>query len=311
MQIDNKNPLYNTLLSLGKVKTKYYNIADLNLVNVTLNDTLFFRTDFVGGDKLREKFDLSFFHTLNENNQSVVGLKRSNIKFKNNDWKVNPTNNKQNKVVFDERFQTFAFDKIDAISGNQKIDILGVITGKNDKDLKLNLENVKLEGITPKIDSLALKGLVNGTINYKQLNGESLPIANLSINDLEVNSYRKGDLLITARGDNSFKKYVIGASLKNKQINSLVVKGEVDFAPQSPTILGSFSLEKFAIKPFNPLGEGVLDNLRGNVSGSGIITGILRNPDIDGKLLLDNAGLAFPYLNVDYDFIGKNKSQSQ
>ncbi len=307
LQVDNKNPLYNTLLSVGKVDTKYYNIAELNLVNVTLNDTLFFRTDFVGGDRLREKFDLSFFHTLNENNQSVVGLKRSNINFKNNDWKINPTNNNQNKVVFDEKFQTFAFDKIDAISGNQKMDLLGVITGKNDKDLKLNLENVKLEGITPKIDSLALKGLVNGVVNYKQLNGELLPIANLNINDLEVNGYRKGDFLVTAKGDNSFKKYTIDATLKNEQINSLAIKGEVDFAPNQPTILGSFSLDKFAIKPFNPLGEGVLDNMRGNVSGSGIITGLLRNPNIDGELLLENAGLAFPYLNVDYDFIGKTK----
>ena len=46
-------------------------MKDLNLVNVTLNDTLFFRTDFIGGINLNERFDLSFYHTLNENNKSV------------------------------------------------------------------------------------------------------------------------------------------------------------------------------------------------------------------------------------------------
>ena len=157
LQIDNKNPLYNTLLSIDKVNTENYNIADLNLVNVTLNDTLFFRTDFVGGKSLDEKFDLSFYHTLNENNQSVVGLKKSDIRFKENDWQINPTNNKQNKVVFDDKLETFAFDKINIISNEQEIDFAGVITSSNDKDVTLNLKNVKLEGITPSVDSLSLK----------------------------------------------------------------------------------------------------------------------------------------------------------
>jgi len=140
LQIDNKNPLYNTLLSIEEVNTKYYNVSDLNLVNVTLNDTLFFRTDFVGGKKLNEKFDLSFYHTLNENNKSVVGLKKSDIKFKDNEWLVNPTNNRQNKVVIDEKFETFAFDKINIQSKGQEIDFAGIITGKNDKDVTLNLK---------------------------------------------------------------------------------------------------------------------------------------------------------------------------
>ena len=304
LQIDNKNPLYNTLLSIDNVNTKYYNVKDLNLVNVTLNDTLFFRTDFIGGRKLNEKFDLSFYHTLNENNKSVVGLKKSDIKFKDNDWLVNPTNNKQNKVVIDEKFETFAFDKINIISKDQEIDFAGVITGKNDKDVTLNLKNVKLEGITPRVDSLDMKGLVNGYINYKQIKGNPLPIADLIINDLHLNNINQGNLIVNALGDNSLRKYIIDVSLENEKIKRIDATGEIDFEAKKPTIIAKFELNKFQLQPFNPLGKGVIDKIRGDVSGKGIITGLLINPDIDGDLELTNAGIAIPYLNVNYDFIG-------
>ena len=307
LQIDNKNPLYNTLLSIDEVNTKYYNISDMNLVNVTLNDTLFFRTDFFGGRNMDEKFDLSFYHTLNENNKSVVGLKKSDIKFKDNDWLVNPTNNRQNKVVFDEKFQTFAFDKINIISKNQEIDFAGVFTGKNDKDVTLNLKNVKLEGITPKVDSLDIKGLVNGYINYKQIKGTPLPLADLIVNDLHFNDVNQGDLIVNALGDNSLRKYIIDVSLENERVKSIEARGEIDFEAKNPTVFANFSLNKYSLEPFNPLGKGVIDNIRGDISGKGVITGLLSNPDFDGDLQLINAGIAIPYLNVDYDFIGVSK----
>ena len=43
------------------------------------------------------------------------------------------------------------------------------------------------------------------------------------------------------------------------------------------------------------------------------MNGSLNNPQINGDLLLDNAGLTIPYLNVDYsfDFDSKVKLESQ
>ncbi|MDX5585656.1 MAG: translocation/assembly module TamB domain-containing protein [Aureibaculum sp.] len=307
LQIDNKNPLYNTLLSIDKINTKYYNIAELNLVNVTLNDTLFFRTDFIGGRKMDEKFNLSFYHTINENSKSVLGLKKSDINFKENKWLINPTNNKQNKVVFDKALNTFAFDKIKIISKDQEIDFAGVIGGENSTDLVLDLKDVKLQGITPYIDKLSLNGLVNGTVNYKKYNGEIFPTAQLKINDFYANNYKQGNLFIDANGTNSIKQYAIEVKLENDNANGFVINGEVDFTAIRPTILASYAIDKFNIKALNPLGEDVINNIRGDISGDGIISGLLENPDINGYLFLENAGLAIPYLNVNYDFIGKSR----
>ena len=61
VQIDNKNPLFNTQLSIDNVTSKYYNISKLQLVNITLNDTLYFRTEFDGGIDKTEKYNLAFY----------------------------------------------------------------------------------------------------------------------------------------------------------------------------------------------------------------------------------------------------------
>ena len=305
LQIDNKNPLYNTLLSVDKISTKYYNIEELDLVNVTLNDTLFFRTNFIGGKNLNEKFDLSFYHTINENNMSVLGLKKSDIDFKDNNWIINPNNNKQNKVVFDKAMQTFAFDKIKIISEEQEIDLAGVLGGDNSTDIILNLKDVKLKGITPFIDNLSLNGLVNGTVNYKKINGEIYPTAQITINDFYANNYKQGNLFIDANGNNSLKQYAIQVRLENENQHGFVLNGEVDLTSEKPTILASYAIDKFNIKALNPLGEDVINNIRGQISGDGIISGLLENPDINGYLYLEKAGLSIPYLNVNYDFVGK------
>ncbi len=301
LQIDNKNPIYNTLLSVDKVNTKYYNIADLNLVNVTLNDTLFFRTDFIGGEKLKEKFDLSFYHTINENNKSVVGLKKSSVIFKGNDWALNPENNNQNKVVFDKNFHTFAFDRLKVLYDNQSIDFTGIISGKNNKDITLNLQNVNLNGITPYIDNFELEGLVNGSVNYKQKNGETFPLANVSVNDLSINGFQQGDLFITAEGDNSVEKYAIAARLTKEDLDVLYIDGGVDFSVKQPTILANFDIAEFNLNSLSALGKEVITDIRGLVSGSGTLSGILEDPDINGFVNLEGAGLKIPYLNVDFD----------
>jgi hypothetical protein len=83
IDIDNKNPLYNTYIELDSLSTKNYKISDFSLINLTVNDTLFARTEFKGGEKGEDKFDLNLYHTIDENKQSIVGFKKSDITFKN------------------------------------------------------------------------------------------------------------------------------------------------------------------------------------------------------------------------------------
>jgi len=307
LQIDNKNPLYNTILSIKKINTKYYNVADLNLVNVTLNDTLFLQTDFSGGKDLKEKFNLSLFHTINNENKSVIGFKKSDIEFKNQKWFINKSNDNFSKVIFDNAFKSFDFKKIEMISGSQKMDLAGHILDKKNKEFRVNFQDLSLDKIVPRIDSLKIEGIVKGKFDYKQVNGKTIPKIDLNIVNLAINGFQQGELNISTQADNTFKKYDFKAVLNNGVAKTINAFGSVNTKPENATITAMINFNDFDMAPYSALGGAAINNLRGTISGSTRLTGLLKNPEMLGKLFLENAGLSFPYLAVDYEVVGKQK----
>ena len=87
IQVDNKNPLFNTYISIDSVKNSYYKISDFNLINVTKRDTLFFRSEFKGGNKADDYYNIDAYHTIDEEKNSVVGIFKSELNFKDLDSK--------------------------------------------------------------------------------------------------------------------------------------------------------------------------------------------------------------------------------
>ena len=307
LQIDNKNVLYNTILSIKKIDTKKYNVKDINLVNVTLNDTLYIRTDFVGGNNYKEQYNLSLFHTINEKNKSIIGFKKSDFDFKNQKWSINPENDKLNKVVFDSDFKNFDFKNFRIVSNNQEFSFNGNVQDKDNKELHLNFKNVALEKITSKIDSIALTGVLNGKIDYLQKNGKTIPKANISINQFEVNKVNQGDLLIVSQADKDLKKFRFNSSLIKDKKETFSADGAIDLNPKEATIDAVINISNLDLSALSPLGAENIKNIRGFVSGKSKLTGLLNNPDMDGSLYIKNAGLAFPYLNTEYEIKGNQK----
>lgn len=300
LKIDNKNPLYNTILSIGKIDSKTYNIADLNLVNVTLNDTLYMQTNFVGGKKLTETFDLSLYHTIDKNNKSVIGFKKSEILFKGQKWKINPNNNKQNKVVFDSDFTNFDFQKMEAISGLQKMDFYGKIKDKKNKDLHLKFKNIILDKITPDMADFKLNGIVDGNFDYITIKNKTIPKIDMYITGFMVNGLNQGDLILKSQIDEDFQKYDFRATIQDNDIKRFDAFGLLDFTKKENQIDATVVFNDLQLSPLTPLGGENITNIRGIVNGSARLTGLLKNPTMKGDLFLSEAGLKFPYLNVDY-----------
>ena len=302
--IDNKNPLFNTQLTIDKIKSKYYDVNDLQLVNITLNDTLFFRTEFKGGENSTEQYNLSFYHTFNKQNKSVFGLQKSNFTFKNNTWVINPENNLKNNVEYDSKTKLVNISPFLIASNNEEIEFYGSFKDSISKDLHFKFKDVKLASITPDIDSLKLKGVVNGSLNYNEVLNKIQPEANLTISNFYVNNSYQGDLKALIEGKNSVKQYSVQLSLKRDDYINFSAVGELDFTPKNPTLDIVMDFEEFKLDAFSPLGEDVFTNIRGFVYGNLNLTGLIENPTMTGDLFLDKAGLYFPYLNVDYDMEG-------
>ncbi len=308
VKIDNKNPLFNTFVSVGDLSTSYYDVKDFNLINTTLKDTLFFRAEFKGGSEYDDSYNLNFYHTFNKQNKSVIGLKKSDISFKNNTWILNREGNSKNKVIFNRTLDSISIEEIVMNnSRHEQIRLRGQLADSTYKDLELQFKIVSLEKITPVIDSLNLEGEVNGTLNVLQKDDVYLPSSNLEIADFSVNGMRLGDLAIGIVGNRDLTDFVVNSQIMDNGKEKLNIIGNIENKTEMPQANLMINFEDFNLAPFSPLGEGVITNIRGELNGSARFQGDIENPDFSGLLTLNNAGLAIPYLNVDYGFAPYSK----
>ncbi len=303
VKIDNKNPLFNTFISVDDVSTVYYDVKDFNLINTTLNDTLFFRTEFKGGSAYDDIYELNFYHTFNKENKSVIGLKRSAVSFKGNTWLLNREGNTQNKVIFNRSLDSITIEEIVMNNDNrERIRLRGELADSTYKDLELDFKLVSLNKIAPAVDSLNLSGEINGTLNVLQKDNVYLPSCNLDITEFGVNGIRLGDLGIGIVGNRDLTDFVVNTQIVDRGFEKFSLIGNVDNREKIPKADFIANFRDLDMEPFSPLGEGVITNIRGDLNGNVQIIGDIRNPEINGILSMDNAGVAVPYLNVDYAF---------
>jgi len=298
--IDNSNPLFNTYVEIDSLSSKYYDISKFSLINVTKRDTIFIKSEFKGGENKVDNFDLNMFYTIDSTNRSVIGFKKSEVLFKNNEWTINENKNNFNKIAFTRDFKNFDFYPLVMSHFEERMELSGEIKDNNFKDIKLNFNDVDLINITPRIDSLNLGGLVNGQLELIQKNGVYLPNSNTVISHLKANDIDLGDLSAQIRGNQSLTQYTVDVSLDNDNLKTFKSKGLVDIA--NNTIDLTVNFDEFILEPLSPFGGDVITNIRGLISGSTTVSGNLDEPQFNGDLLLDNAGLTIPLLNVDYSF---------
>ncbi len=303
LKIDNKNPLFNTFLSVENMSTVYYDVKDFSLINTTLKDTLFFRTEFTGGSEFNDTYNLNFYHTFNEANKSVIGLKKSDVNFKGNKWVLNREGDNKNKVIFNNTLDSISIQEVVMNNENtEQIRLRGELADSTYKDLQLQFKLVSLDKITPSIDSLKLDGAIDGYLNILQKDDVYLPSSNLKIADFSVNDIRLGDLDIGIFGNNDLSEFGVSTWLNDKGTERLSINGKILNRGEVPELDLLANFNEFDLVPFDPLGDGVISNIRGSLDGNVRITDIASNPSINGTLTLNNAGLGIPYLNVDYDF---------
>lgn len=309
LKVDTKNPLFNTYLAVKEAKTPYYNFKDLSLINNTLQDTLFFRTEFQGGEGYKDQYSLNFYHTFNNTEQSVLGLKKSSLNFKGANWLINEAQNKDNKIVFSKNLDSIFISALVMSSlENERIALNGQWADSTYKDIQLSFTKVALRKLGLDIPNLALDGKVNGTLNILQKDNVYFPNANLDIQEFEINETVLGNLDVDLLGNGDLSDFIINAKLKEGTQERLRLLGNV-FRVQSSDyqakLLASFN--GFKLDPYSPLGEGVIGDIRGGLWGNTEISGPLANPDFKGTLTLNTAGISIPYLGVNYNFSNNAK----
>jgi TamB, inner membrane protein subunit of TAM complex len=302
IEIDNKNPLFNTYIELDSIRTKQYKIRDFSLINITQSDTLHLRSEFKGGNKGEDNYNINLFHTINNENNNVVGIQKSEVKFKDNVWFINENENNHNSIIFDKKLSNFVFDDIKMSHQNQSISLFGNLQNKTNKDLTLSFNDVDLTKISPAIENFNFEGIINGDMNILQKDNIYQPTADVNIDLLKINNIDLGKLNLDISGDDSLSKFNIDSTLENKNLQAFAAKGFVSIKNEKTFIDLDLNFDKFNLGILKSIGGTAITNIRGLASGNAKIEGNVNDFDMNGRLYLDDAGLDVPYLNVNYGF---------
>ncbi|WP_298953747.1 translocation/assembly module TamB domain-containing protein [uncultured Nonlabens sp.] len=306
VQINNQNPLFNTFIKIDQVKNDVYDIEDFQLINVTNKDTLLFRTKFNSMARETDKFNLSFYHTVNDSNESVVGIRKSDVIFQGQKWFLNKQD-REVKLNFDHNFKTFKLDSLLVKHQEELITIVGHVARKDSKDLHIGFKDVRVSSLTSPIDSLKLKGHIDGDLSLKQFDGKYAPTSDFTVKGLEVNETPLGDFELSVIGNDNLSRFDVNAQLKDDVQKTFTASGYIDASGEASTIDVNAVFKDFNLYALSPLGGEVLDNIRGFTSGQARLTGDVQAPDISGSLKMRDAGLRIPYLNTDFDIENNSK----
>ncbi|WP_374549063.1 translocation/assembly module TamB domain-containing protein [Flavobacterium sp.] len=306
LQIDNRNPLYKSYVQLDSIKTKYYKIRDFSLINTIVNDTLQFRTEFKGGKQGKDYYNLNLYHTIDKNNNNVVGFDKSEMMFKDYLWYLNEKEEETNRIVFDKKLKSFFFDNITVTHGDEIIKLNGDLSGKTSKNLKLNFENVNLNKVTPDVEKFKFDGKLNGIIDFKQEGQVYKPLSTISIDSLKVNDIALGKLNLDIKGDENLQRFYLKSRLDNENVKSFDADGFLEVVDNQTYLDVDLSFDKFNLGVLGKIGGDVIKNIRGFASGTARVNGNVNELDYNGRLFVEDAGMTIPYLGVDYQFDHKS-----
>ena len=301
-EIDNSNPVYNTYISLDSISTSNYRLSNFNFINAKKRDSLFFKTEFNGGRSAEDKYSLNLYYTEGDKDDYVFGIKKSEILFKDNKWLINKTNDTLSKIIINPVFDSVSIGDVLMDYKDEQIKLSGVLKDSTQKDIKLSFKTVDLNKITPAINNFNFEGILDGNLQINQRKGVYFPSADIDIKDLSINADHFGDFNLSVVGDNTLTKYQIDGSISKNEKCTLEINGELDLNSPSQRINMDLLFDKFNLKALNPLGQDVINNIRGLATGEAKIKGFLNQPNYDGRIILEDSGLGIPYLNVDYNF---------
>jgi hypothetical protein len=304
-EIDTKNPLFNSYLSIKNISSDYYKGKDFNIISTKLRDTLFFRSEFQQASSSKSPFELNFYHTTEKDGFSFFGIRKSIIPLGSDIWTINPNDINNQKISYSPKFKEIFINSLSASSGNQSLSVFGKYLNSDFFDLNLDVKNVLLENILPIIPTFGIAGEMNINANISRSSIKNQLNFKTSVKDLNINNQYLGDLRFAATGNTKLNTYIANLNLSEGAKIKFEAKGLWQGLVDS-SLNFNLDLNELDIAFLSPLGKKSLNNIHGILGGSLTLLGTLNDIKHNGNLSLVNGGFSVPFLNLNYNIESTN-----
>ncbi len=306
-QMNTKNPLYNAYLETESVASSVLRANELSLINTVVNDTLFFKAQFLD-QSTRNNHEINFYHTIDVDNNWVVGMQPSSFVVKSRTWEIDDLGTEYNKLIFNPINSTFDLKEVRLRSGLEKLQIQALHKKGDKQFLRINFDDVQLANILPDTPNLVLDGLINGKIELSKNEEKYEADTNLNIDKLVLNNEPIGTADVAVTATSALEPFVLDAKIIDNNKTKLSLGGTFGLESVAPINL-NLKLFDFPLAPLTATGTDIISDYKGFLSGDVLMDGNFKNPKLNGELLLKDGGMSVPYLAVHYNF--ENLAQIQ
>ena len=299
LHLDNQNPLFNTFMSVGNIKSDAYEISEFNTLGVKIDDTLNFRTEFFGRNDKNDVYQLNFALGVDASKSEIL-LKPSTIQLERNIWSINPGFDKQHLISYDIASQTVVLNFLEARSGDERIEMKGNYFSSENFGLSLNVDSVSLTNLPLSSEDFDFKGAMDLNLDIQRSPSDNTLKFNGSIDDFVLNDLEMGSLRFFTLGNTQLNSYEINLLLSHRGNTTMSAEGNILGFDQSPRLDLDFNFDDFDLSFLTPVGAGDVDDIRGKVSGIINLWGPIDAPKHNGQLILNEGGIGVPDINTDY-----------
>lgn len=298
-QIDTKNPIYNTFLSVERITQDYLKGRSFNMISTKLKDTLFFRSEFTNELKEQTPFEVNFYHTMAEDGTSFFGFKKSKFPLGKDTWTLNPEDSPNQKISYNAKTKQTTLTELLAVTDNQLIELSGAFLNKDKFRVDLEIENVLLENLLPDSPVFRQSGSANLKIAIARSVEENQLDISAALADWNINGQQLGQFNFNANGNTLMNAYVVNFDLAEDDKKELKAKG-IWQGLEEPTLNLDIELDGLDLNFLSPLGKDAIKNIGGSITGNVNLWGPLNQLKHNGLLTLESAQISIPFLNVDY-----------
>ena len=300
LKIDTGNVNYKASILADEIKTKNYSFKNLKSFINKSNRPLNLILSLDHGEKFNNQITINSNYSY-RNGISFLKIENSEILFKNNLWKINP--DKPGTISYDHNNKKFLVDSFKANISDQEISFSGGYYSDKDFDLKLKINNVSIDKISPDFERFKLQGILNSSVELKRsITDNTLKIA-LDADNFQINNDKIGDISIVSTGNTQINSYGIKMFIEKNDNKTLVGNGSIIGIDMNPRLDIDLDFNQFDLKFLSPIGKDNIKNIRGEVTGNVNLWGPITSPYHTGKLILNNSGLKVNYINANYEFI--------
>ena len=298
-QIDTKNPIYNTFLSVDRISQDYITGRSFNLISTQLKDTLYFRSEFTNEAKEKTPFEINFYHTMSDDGTSFFGFKKSKFPLGKETWILNPDDTSKQIISYNTKTKQTVLRDLLALTNNQLIKLSGAYLNKDEYHFNLDIENVFLEDLFPKSKVFYQSGIADLKAAIVRSSEENQLDISAAIADWKINGQQMGQFKFNANGNTVMNNYVVAFNLGEDRVKALAAQG-VWQGLSNPKLNLNMEFNELDLNFLSPLGKESIKNIGGSITGNVNLWGPIDQLKHNGFLNLKNAQIRIPYLNLDY-----------